>query len=356
MNWDQTYHIPWDWKTESGSSNRIILKNSKSGISYQVTADTLDILSCFSFQAKPQDVFAKLKANEAKWNELKKNEFEKLISGFLEKRILTIPLYTTGPGTYIVQPFTVVRWLSAEEGLVIGNYCSIAREVLVILGGIHNYNLPSTYPFRVKLEGLSVAQDPFYRKGSGKIIIKNDVWIGARSMILGGVSIGNGAVVSAGSVVFDSVPDFAIVGGNPAKILGYRFPPETISALLEIAWWDWSQKKIRENIDLFSADVETFVRKFSSSIPQKRKQKSRKKGVGSNGKQLMAYIQKEIAPNVNVTPLTALLSTGIINSFKLMDILSFIEDTYGVAIPNGKVSNDNFDTVEQMIALIEKTN
>lgn len=81
-----------------------------------------------------------------------------------------------------------------------------------------------------------------YRKG--QILIGNDVWIGNSVTILGGVRIGNGAVVAAGSVVVKDVPPYAVVGGNPAEIIKYRFPKDTIGKLQRIAWWNWSSEKI----------------------------------------------------------------------------------------------------------------
>jgi acetyltransferase-like isoleucine patch superfamily enzyme len=86
----------------------------------------------------------------------------------------------------------------------------------------------------------------------GIIEIGNDVWIGTSAIILSGVKIGHGAVVAAGSIVTKSVPPYAIVGGNPAKIIKYRLSEEKIEELLEMKWWDWSEEKIKKNIDFFS--------------------------------------------------------------------------------------------------------
>jgi len=77
--------------------------------------------------------------------------------------------------------------------------------------------------------------------------IKNDVWIGANAVILSGVTVGNGAVIAAGAVVTKDVPDYAIVGGVPAKIIKYRFAQEEIEILNQIKWWDWPDEKLKEN-------------------------------------------------------------------------------------------------------------
>ena len=84
------------------------------------------------------------------------------------------------------------------------------------------------------------------------------MWIGANANIKKGITIGNGAVVAMNSVVTKNVPDYAIVAGNPAKIIRYRFKPEEIKKLLEMKWWDWPEEKIRNNIDAFY-NIENFI-------------------------------------------------------------------------------------------------
>lgn len=90
--------------------------------------------------------------------------------------------------------------------------------------------------------------------------IGNDVWIGLEAVILPGITIADGAVIAAGAVVTKDVPPYAVVGGNPATILKFRFCPEIIAALLQIRWWDWTDEKIAANRDLFDGPVEEFVR------------------------------------------------------------------------------------------------
>jgi virginiamycin A acetyltransferase len=97
--------------------------------------------------------------------------------------------------------------------------------------------------------------DAFPRKGD--TIVGNDVWIGYDSMIMPGVTIGDGAIVATRSVVVSDVPAYAIAGGNPAKMLRRRFSDETIAALLEIAWWNWDAAKISRNLErIMAADLE----------------------------------------------------------------------------------------------------
>lgn len=94
------------------------------------------------------------------------------------------------------------------------------------------------------------------------VYIGNDVLIGAYAIILPGVTIGDGAVIGAGSVVTHNVPSYAVAAGVPAKILRYRYTKEEIHKLLKIAWWNWSEKKMVENMDYFYGKVSDFIQKF----------------------------------------------------------------------------------------------
>ena len=82
----------------------------------------------------------------------------------------------------------------------------------------------------------------------GDIVIGNDVWIGYEAVILAGVTVGDGAIIGARAVVTKDVPPYTIVGGVPARPIRRRFPEETVSALLQLRWWDWPKERIRRNI------------------------------------------------------------------------------------------------------------
>lgn len=132
----------------------------------------------------------------------------------------------------------------------IGKYCSIASGSCCIAGN-HNMNLVSTHPVFDDIgDGLP----------EKNIVIGNDVWIGVNCIIFTNVTIGDGAVIAAGSIVRKDVPPYAVIGGVD-RVLKYRFSPETIQKLLEIKWWNWDEKKIKENKEIFK-DVEGFVRKY----------------------------------------------------------------------------------------------
>ena len=145
--------------------------------------------------------------------------------------------------------------------LTIGKFCSISENVSIIVDGNHRSDWISTYPFSERIEGL--AKNENHPIGKRDMVIGNDVWIGKNAMILPGVSIGNGAVIGAGSVVTKDVMDYEIVGGNPAKHIRYRFTADQIDRLLKIAWWDWPVDKVKENIGILESDnIEEFINKF----------------------------------------------------------------------------------------------
>jgi acetyltransferase-like isoleucine patch superfamily enzyme len=124
--------------------------------------------------------------------------------------------------------------------LRIGKFCSFASGVKILLSAEHQISSVTTYPFDVFWKGVSGPSS------KGDVVIGNDVWVGFGAIILSGVTVGDGAVVGAGAVVSNDVPPYAVVVGNPARIVKYRFDPISIKYLLQIRWWDWSTDKIRE--------------------------------------------------------------------------------------------------------------
>jgi serine acetyltransferase len=97
------------------------------------------------------------------------------------------------------------------------------------------------------------------------VTIGNDVFIGANVTILGGIEIGDGAIIAAGAVVSKNIPEYAIVGGVPARIIKYRFSDEIIKKLKTIQWWDFPESKLQE-IERNFFDVENFVLSQSSKL------------------------------------------------------------------------------------------
>lgn len=115
-------------------------------------------------------------------------------------------------------PISVIDSSPVDAKLIIGSYCSIAPGVQFLLGGEHNLNTISTYPFKVNVFGVEREAE-----SKGDIVIKDDVWLSANAIVCSGVTIGQGAVVAAGAVVTKDVEPYAIVGGNPACFIKYRF-------------------------------------------------------------------------------------------------------------------------------------
>lgn len=130
----------------------------------------------------------------------------------------------------------------------IGAFCSIGQEVMI--GGLakHPMNWLSTHPvfFSTKKQAniTFVEHDAFREEYD--VEIGNDVWVGARAMILDGCRVGNGAVIAAGAVVAKDVPPYAMVGGVPAQVIKFRFSPEEISKLEEMKWWNWDLQALRK--------------------------------------------------------------------------------------------------------------
>lgn len=149
---------------------------------------------------------------------------------------------TVGKHTY--GPIKAIYSGNDKESLSIGNFCSIGSGTTFILGSEHGYKGISTFPFKVKI--LKASHEAHTK---GAIIIHDDVWLGENVLVLSGVTIGRGAVVAAGSVVVKDVPEYSIVGGNPARVIKYRFSEEIIDQLMKIDYGKMSDNKISTFIE-----------------------------------------------------------------------------------------------------------
>ena len=138
-----------------------------------------------------------------------------------------------------------------HDRLIIGKFCSIACGAKFLFNSANHAMAPlSTYPFPRFFEEWDLDRgnvtDSWDNRGD--IVIGNDVWIGYEAVILAGVTVGDGAIIGARAVVTKDVPPYTIVGGVPARPIRRRFPEETVSALLQLRWWDWPKERIRRNI------------------------------------------------------------------------------------------------------------
>lgn len=137
-----------------------------------------------------------------------------------------------------------------DSDVTIGKYCSIAPNVCIALGN-HAISFVTTSPILYDKKRGFVKSGKENKGNEKNTIIGNDVWIGANANVKKGVYIGNGAIVAMNSVVTKNVPDYAVVAGNPARVIKYRFDSDTIEKLLKSEWWNWPEDVIKAKIDLF---------------------------------------------------------------------------------------------------------
>jgi virginiamycin A acetyltransferase len=156
------------------------------------------------------------------------------------------------------------------ERLVIGRYCAIASGVRFIMAGANHADLgPSTFPFGIfGGEWAERTMDLVMGAPSrGDTVVGNDVWLGYRALVMPGVTIGHGAVVAAASVVTSDVPAYAIVGGNPARVIRMRYGEEDVERLLRAAWWDWPVELVTEHARTIMSGTPAELERISRSLP-----------------------------------------------------------------------------------------
>jgi acetyltransferase-like isoleucine patch superfamily enzyme len=179
------------------------------------------------------------------------------INSLAVQELVSAGRVTIGPHTY---GSPIVKHFGYDETrLFVGSYSSLSETAIVMLGGDHGADRVTTYPHRINwnMEGAGHDGCPV---PSGDTYIGSDVWLCQRTWVRSGVRIGDGAVIGAGAIVTKDVPPFAIVGGNPAKVIRYRHTPEQIDALVQIKWWDWPDADVRDAVPLLSGtDADAFI-------------------------------------------------------------------------------------------------
>jgi len=185
---------------------------------------------------------AKMRKRRKQWNKLHPDSTTMPMSDF------DFNLVEVGKGSY--GELNIVDF-GGESKLIIKSYVSIAQQVTFLLNTEHHTNRISTYPFKVK----TLNMDIYESFGKGDIVVSDDVWIGYGSTVMSGVTIGQGAVVAAGSVVTRDVPPYSIVGGVPAKVIKYRFEQDMIDELMKIDYSKLEKKDIEEHLDELYAEL-----------------------------------------------------------------------------------------------------
>ena len=143
----------------------------------------------------------------------------------------------------------------SPEALHIGKFGQIADGVTFVTSSAnHRFDGFSSYPFGIFDGGL--LNTPAMPDPGPDTTVGHDVWFGQGAKVMPGATIGNGVIVGAGAVVVGDIPDYAIIGGNPAKVIRLRFDAETIAALNDLAWWDWPIDVIRaQEAEIVGADI-----------------------------------------------------------------------------------------------------
>ena len=178
--------------------------------------------------------------------------------------IENLHLWHADRGTYFDRNVNIISW-SDDFHIHLGKYNSIGRDCNFFLHANHRPDWITTSsqlwgPVTPEIANLHMSMG--HPSCKGNIVVENDVWIGAKSTIMSGVKVQSGSIVGANSVVTKDVPPYAIVVGNPAKIVKYRFNERQIDSLLKIKWWDWTEDRIKtEAMLMWSDKIDEFIDK-----------------------------------------------------------------------------------------------
>lgn len=159
-----------------------------------------------------------------------------------------------------------LRIVETTEGdgypIKVGPYSALNENAYAFLGGMHDIKLVSLFHYH-RVMGVPGDPEPVLNKGP--IVVGSDVWLAFESVVMSGITIGHGAIVAARAVVTRDVEPYEIVGGVPARHIGWRFDEPTREALLRIRWWDWPLETILERLDhLQSPDVAAFIERYDT--------------------------------------------------------------------------------------------
>ncbi|MCW2381718.1 MULTISPECIES: type B chloramphenicol O-acetyltransferase [unclassified Sphingobium] len=210
------------------------------------------------------------------------NIFESPFKGITLDRLVAHPNIRAGRYSYYSGYYhghgfhDCARFLLPDEGadkLIIGSFCSIGSGASFIMAGNqgHRSDWISSFPFFWMPDVPAFAgADNGYRP-AGDTVIGHDVWIGSEAVILPGITIGHGAIIGTRSVVTKDVAPYAIVGGNPAKLIRQRFADAEVARLLELCWWDWSDDDLQRAMPILtSGDIPALSEHWRTNIAADR--------------------------------------------------------------------------------------
>ena len=195
----------------------------------------------------------------------------------LLKPLIDNPLIDVGEYSYYDDPEFAEQFETRNvlhhygpDRLVIGKFCALAAGCVFIMNGAnHRMDGPSTFPFPIMGGAWAEHLDLVAGLPSrGDTVVGNDVWLGGNVTVMPGVRIGHGAIVSTGSVVTRDVPDYAIVGGNPAVRVKDRFTADEVRELLAIAWWDWPVEAITEHLRVIASGTVGELARIAAALPR----------------------------------------------------------------------------------------
>ena len=192
------------------------------------------------------------------------NVFESPFKGIPLSRQVTHPNIVVGRHSYYSGYYhghgfeDCARYVLPHDGadrLVIGSFCSIGTGASFVMAGNQGHRLDwiSTFPFHYVPDEPAFAGAADGYRPAGDTVIGHDVWIGAEAMVMPGIRIGHGAVIGARAVVTRDVEPYAIVAGNPAKVIRHRFGEADRAMLLAMQWWDWTDAQLRDAMPLLTA-------------------------------------------------------------------------------------------------------
>lgn len=184
---------------------------------------------------------------QIKWRSINNHNYTQVSNRLCDN---LFPINKVKVGKYSYGELIVKTYNPNDPNLYIGNFCSIAKGVIFMLGGEHKYTSFMTYPIHTY-----ILKDKYEAISKGPIIVEDDVWIGANSIILSGVTIAKGSIIAAGSIVTHSTKPYSIVGGVPAKLIKYRFSEDIIKKLLTINIKNIEAADILKNVHSFTQDI-----------------------------------------------------------------------------------------------------